>query len=32
MQLIGVYVLHLHTNFEVLKPYRSEDMAHLCLR
>jgi len=23
-----VYVLHQHTNFEVLRPYRLEDMAH----
>jgi len=23
-----VYVLHLHTNLEVHKPYRSEDTAH----
>jgi len=27
-----VYVLHLHTNIEVLRPYRSEDMTHLCVR
>jgi len=27
-----VYVLHPHTNFvELLRPYRSEDMAHLCV-
>jgi len=31
--MMWVYVLHPHTNFEVLKPYRSEDMAHfVCLR
>jgi len=29
----AVYILHPHTNFEVLKTYRSEDMAHVvCLR
>ena len=28
-----VYVLHPHTNFEVLRPYHLEDMAHFaCLR
>jgi len=33
MALAAVYVLHPHTNFEVLRPYRSEDMAHfVCLR
>jgi len=26
-----VYILHPRTNFEVLRSYRSEDMAHLCV-
>ena len=27
-----IYVFHPHINFEVLRPYRSEDMAHfLCV-
>ena len=29
LPLMRVYVLHPHTNFEVLRPYRSEDMARL---
>ena len=29
MPLTRVYVLHPHTNFEVRRPYRSEDMAHI---
>jgi len=32
LPLMRVYVLHPHTNFEVLRPYRSEDMAYfVCL-
>jgi len=32
LPVMWVYVLHPHTNFEVLRPYRSEDMAHfVCL-
>jgi len=26
-----VYILHPHTNFEVLRPYHSKDIAHLCV-
>ena len=31
LPLIQVYVLHPHINFEILRPYRSEDMAHFVL-
>ena len=33
LPLMRIFVLHPHTNFEVLGPYCSEDMAHfVCLR
>jgi len=28
LPLMRVYVLHPHTNFEVLSPYHSQDKAH----
>jgi len=28
LPVLRVYVLHPHTNFEVRRPYSSEDMAH----
>jgi len=31
LAVMQVYILHPHTNFEVLRPYRSEDMAYLCV-
>jgi len=29
--LMRVYILHPHTNFEVLRPYRSQDMTTFCV-
>jgi len=28
LPLMQVYVFHPHTNFELVRPHRSEDMAH----